>query len=75
MKSNMDILDPTGHSSIEWDADNEDEVVAAQAHFDTLRKKKYLAFKVDKDGDPGEQISKFDPELEHIVMSPPMVGG
>lgn len=75
MKNSMSIMDPTGHTSIEWDADDKDEIEAARVHFDALKKKKYLAFKVDKHGDQGEQIDRFDPRLEHIIMSPPLVGG
>ena len=58
-----------------WDADNADEVDAAKAQFDKLKKKGYLAFKVKKDGEKGEMVNEFDPEAEKLILTPPVRGG
>lgn len=65
-----------GDTKVMWDSDNADEVAAAKKTFDDLRAKGFLAFKVvGKAGDKGEQITKFDPEAERLIMTPPMRGG
>lgn len=66
-----------GDTKVMWDKDNAVEVEAAKAQFETLTKKhKYLAFKAEgKDGKKGEQIRTFDPDVERIILVPPMVGG
>ena len=69
------ILDGTGDTKVIWDPHNSDEVEAAKAQFDALRKKGFLAYTVNKKGDKGEVITKFDPDAEKIILSPPLVGG
>lgn len=75
-KSIMNVLNNTGDSKFMWDRHNADEVAGARAQFNELKKKGFIAFKVDKEGKKTpEQITEFDPNLERIIMSPPMVGG
>lgn len=69
------ILDETGDTKIIWDAKNVDEVAAAKVQFDTLRRKGFLAYKVNKKGEAGEMITEFDATAERIILSPPLVGG
>ena len=71
----MNILDKTGHSKKTWDSHNADEVADARRTFTDLRAKGFLAYTVKKDGTQGEQITEFNPELESIIMSPPVRGG
>ena len=73
----MQTMDRTGDSPIQWDPKNRDEVEAARKHFDHLVKdRKYLAFRINPlDGSKGEQVKSFDPSYERLVMTPPMVGG
>jgi hypothetical protein len=71
----MAILDLTGDTKVIWDPHNPDEVAAAKAQFDTLRKKGFIAYTVNKKGDKGEVIREFDPDAEKIILSPPLVGG
>lgn len=74
--SEMMVLDHNGDTKLMWDASKRDEVNAAREMFDSLRKKQYLAFKaVGEDGRKGEQIDKFDPNIERLIMIPRMVGG
>jgi hypothetical protein len=72
----MNILTGAGDTKIIWDSEKRDEVDAARNHFDDLLKKKYLAFRAEgREGSRGEQIKRFDPDLERIIMVPPSVGG
>jgi hypothetical protein len=59
-----------------WDSTKPDEVAAARAQFDEMRKKGYLAYTVKKkDGEKNDMITKFDPTLESIILVPPVQGG
>lgn len=71
----MAILDSTGDTKVIWDPHNPDEVAAAKAQFDTLKKKGFIAYTVNKKGDKGEVIREFDPNAEKIILSPPLAGG
>lgn len=68
-------MDYGGDSKLYWDRDNAGEVDAARAHFDALRKKRYLPFRMTSGGGKGEQMSDFDANAERILMVPPSVGG
>lgn len=76
MAGELRIMDAKhGDLKIMWDADKDDEVASARKQFDDMRKKGYLAFKVDRRGDKGEQITAFDADAEKIIMAPQMRGG
>lgn len=72
---NMAVMGVTGDTKLIWDAENEAEVDAARELFKNLKKKNYLAYSVGKKGKTDELINKFDPDLERIIMVPPVVGG
>jgi len=74
-KSTLHVMDRTGDTKVMWSADNPDEVEVAQATFDKLKKKGFLAYTVRDDGSKGEVIRKFDKTAGRIIMSPQMVGG
>lgn len=72
----MSTLDKSGDSRVMWDKNNKDEVDAARAQFDTLRKAGYAAYKAEgKDGHQGEIMRKFDPDAERIILVKQLVGG
>jgi hypothetical protein len=72
----LEILDSTGDTKVIWDADNADEVAAAKAQFDALKKKGFAAFKVKGvTGAKGAKIDEFDPDAEKMILVPPMAGG
>ena len=73
----MAIMGMDGDTKHMWDKDNEAEVEAARALFNSLvQEKKYLAFKVEEDGEKGEgPIREFDPNEERYIFSPPLQGG
>jgi hypothetical protein len=59
-----------------WDRTKPDEVAAARAAFDSLKAKRYLAYRVgEKEGEKGAMVRDFDPAVERLIMSPPLVGG
>jgi len=73
--SEMQIMDPTGHLTVTWNVDNEDEVEHARATFDEMRAKGYYAFRVRKGGERGERIQSFDPDAEQMILMPQLRGG
>lgn len=76
MRHMMSELNESGDTRILWDEENEDEVAAAKAMFDDLvKKKKYAAFHVKKNGDAGERMSAFDASAEKIILVKPLAGG
>jgi len=74
-KSVLHIMDRSGDTKVMWSADNPDEVEAAKATFDSLKRKGHLAYTVREDGEKGEVIQNFDKTAERIIMSPQLVGG
>lgn len=59
-----------------WSKDNPDEVEAARREFQFLvKEKKYAAFSVKKNGEPGDQIDEFDPNMERIIFTKALAGG
>lgn len=75
MLGTMRVIDRTGDTKIIWDSAKDAEVENARRTFNDLRKKKYNAYMVKKDGEKGAVITEFDPEAEKIIMAPQMVGG
>lgn len=77
MKGELRIMGTKGDTKIIWDSDNDEEVANARSTFDELvGDKKFAAFAVKgRKGEKGEQIRKFDPEAERLILVPPMAGG
>lgn len=71
----LEVLDHTGDTKHMWDSEKSDEVDAARAVFDTLKRKGYALFRAKKDGDKGTLMQTFDPDAERLIAVPPMVGG
>lgn len=68
-------LGSAGDTKLVWDSENEDEAANARRTFDDLKKKGYAAFAVGARGAKGEQIQKFDPNAESLIMVPAIQGG
>jgi hypothetical protein len=67
---------PTGGDvKVVWDSENADEVELARVQFDRALAKGMAAFRVTRKGEKGEQIRRFDPEAEAIIMAPALRGG
>lgn len=75
VKGILQAMDGTGHTQVDWDSDNREEVATAEAMFDAMKAQGYIAYTVGKGGKPDELIKKFDPKHEHIMMRKQMVGG
>jgi hypothetical protein len=72
----MRIIDGSGDQHVEWDVEETETVVKASKMFDELLKTyPYTAFSVDPKTKDSEQIYKFDPDAETIVLVPPLQGG
>ena len=72
----MAILCMKGDIKLVWDKNKPDEVEHARKTFEEWRKKGYAAFKVNgPKGEKGEMLTKFDPNVEFMILAPPMVGG
>jgi hypothetical protein len=72
----MAVMGVQGDTKYIWDKTKPVEVEAARAQFNTFREQGYLAFKVTgKNGDKGEQITEFDPNMDAIIFAPQMRGG
>jgi hypothetical protein len=72
----MAVMGSSGDTKVVWDKDNADEVATARATFDGLTKKGFTAWSVTgEDGRKGEQIRRFDPEAERVILTPRMAGG
>lgn len=64
-----------GDTKVIWSSANQEEVDAAKATFDRLKKKGFLAFRAKASGEKGEQIHEFDRTAEMLIMIPPMAAG
>ena len=73
----MNVLDRTGHLTVNWDVDNADEVKTAREMFDAMRAKGYSAFTVrgKKRNKPGDKLTAFDADVEEMILTPPIAGG
>lgn len=69
------VLDESGDSRMQWTKSDPQQVAAAKARFDELKSKGYLAYKVDKSGQRGEVIDRFDAKAERIILHSRMIGG
>lgn len=71
----MATMGKAGDIKTIWDPGNEDETAMAKEQFKKLTGKGFAAFRVNKKGDKGEQITEFDPLAASIIIVPPMAGG
>lgn len=72
----MRILGVEGDTKVIWDPKNDDEVDAAEAQFNTLKKKGFTAFEVGRTGrKTSKKVDEFDPELGKLIMVPKATGG
>ena len=69
------VLASSGDQKIIWDRDNKDETDAAKCTYDSLTSKGFKAYEVKKGGKAGKEIEKFNPDMEKIILVPPIAGG
>ena len=75
MIGTMRIMDHRGDTKLMWDSDRSDEVSTARRTFGDLKKKGYVAFRVDPGGERGVLMSDFDPSAQKMILTPPLSGG
>ena len=75
--SKLQIMDHSGHTTMEFDAETKAGVSEAMKTFDDLVKnKKYTAgAKVSGSDGKFQLIREFDESAEEIIMMPPLQGG
>ena len=72
----LEVMGVEGDTKTVWDPTNEDEVENAEATFDRLKEKGYIAYRVvDEGGTKGEVMTKFNPDAGRMIMAPPLQGG
>jgi agmatine/peptidylarginine deiminase len=71
----MAVMDKSGDTKIIWNSDNVDEVDHARDTFNSFKKKNYVAYSVGEGGKKDTVIHKFDPDVEKMILVPPVVGG
>lgn len=72
----ISVLCKEGDHKIIWDPENESEVEVARMSYDKLiNEENYIAYKVDKKGEPAKKAKKFNPKWGRLIMVPPIGGG
>lgn len=71
----MQVMDPSGHTTTAWDPDIPAEVDAARATFEAMTGKGYQAFHVGRRGQQAERMTTFDPDAEQMILIPQLRGG
>ena len=71
----MAILNELGDSKIKWDINSDESTKKAQKEFDDYKKKGYMFFNVDAEGNQKGEIKKFDPLAETIICIPAVKKG
>ena len=74
-RNRLEVMGKEGDIKITWDPDKKKEVKAAKETFEKLVAEDYKAFVMCEEGNKGDQLDKFDPEAERIMMVAPVVGG
>ena len=69
------VMDSNGDTRHEFDSADLSSLAAAEARFQTLTSKGFLAVALGKDGGPSELVRKFDPEAEQTLFIPQLQGG
>jgi len=76
----MRIMGIEGDNKMTWDPEKLVETKAVKKHFEDHvnnpdRKKRFMAFYVDKEGKQGKKMDVFDPKAGMIILVPPIAGG
>lgn len=71
----MQVMDPTGHTTVKWDPKSDADVDVARGVFIEMKAKGYSAFRIRALGKPGERMASFDPAAKQMILIPQLVGG
>lgn len=74
--SRLEVMDFSGHTTIEWDVDDEEALANAEKAFNEAIKAGGLgAFELDEEVQEYKGIRKFNPKAKRIVMAPRLIPG
>jgi hypothetical protein len=78
----MEVMDPTGHTTVTWNPEVPASVTDARREFQDLIRRGYEAFRmnvVSENGviveEKGDRIRAFDPAAGKVIMFPQLRGG
>lgn len=71
----MAVMGVEGDTRHFWNVGNPTDVEIAKKVFDLYLEKKYKPFRMESDGETGEQMTEFDPHAGCILFIPQMQGG
>jgi hypothetical protein len=74
MKCKLSVMDSSGDKEVRWHPDSPDEVAAAKAIFDAVRKRGYMVYSQPAGGS-GVALGQFDADVETMIAVPPIVAG
>ena len=69
------VMDGSGDTRHEFDSSDAESVVRAERRFLDLTGKGFRAVALGRNGDPGELIGRFDPNIEQTLFIPQLKGG
>jgi hypothetical protein len=69
------IMDYHGDSRHLFEPDDRRSTFQAEARFNDLRRKGFIAVEPGKSGEPGRLLSGFNPSVEETLFIPPLQGG
>ena len=69
------VMDGSGDTRHEFDTSDLELVANAEERFQALIGKGFRAVALGKNGDPGELVGKFDPNIEETLFIPQLKGG
>ena len=69
------VMDGSGDTRHEFDTSDLESVANAEERFQALIGKGFRAVALGKNGDPGELVGKFDPNIEETLFIPQLKGG
>lgn len=69
------VMNSNGDTRHEFDPADLSSLAIAEARFQALTGKGFLAVALGKDGGPGELVRKFDPKSEQTLFIPQLQGG
>ncbi len=67
----MAVMGETGDTKYIWDPKVPSEVEAAKEHFETMRKKGFMVFKLTKLQRKGKKVGDFDPKAKGYLYAAP----
>ena len=74
MKCKLSLMDSSGDKEATWHSDRPDEVAAAKAIFDAVKKRGYMVYSQPA-GESGIALGQFDADVENMIAVPPIVAG